>query len=93
MRNKRTAGQIARDAVDVDVELGLEPLIDPRADFTAHVVADAPPMNRSAEVITLVPEEADADDQEDEESFEEYEKRLEEAIKMFEAAPPRFLER
>ncbi|EED24580.1 conserved hypothetical protein [Talaromyces stipitatus ATCC 10500] len=50
------------------------------------------------EVITLVPEEGkleldDDDDEESEESFEEYEKRLEDAIRMFEAAPPRFLER
>lgn len=94
VRNRRTASQIARDAMDVDVELGLEP-------FDAMPVAasasgmDAVPMNRTAELITLVPEEeeADAEDEEDEESFEEYEKRLEEAIRMFEAAPPRFLER
>lgn len=94
MRNKRTASQIARDGVDVDVQLGLEP-------FDAVPVAapapgmDAVPMNRTADVITLVPEEeqADAEDEEDEASFEEYEKRLEEAIRIFEVAPPRFLER
>lgn len=89
VRNRRTASQIARDAVDVDVELGLEPLVD-----TADVV-----VNRTAEVVALVPEghneanTAEEDEGEDEQSFEEYEKRLEEAIRMFEAAPPRFLER
>lgn len=101
VRNRRTASQIARDAVDVDVRLGLEPLVD-----KADVVVDAAPMNRTAEVIDLPEEEEDGDDdeeeeeaeqqeedEEDEESFEQYEKRLEEAIRMFEAAPPRFLER
>jgi hypothetical protein len=93
VRNRRTASQIARDA-DLNVELGLEP-------FDAVPIAapapamDAAPMNRMADVITLVPEkEQEAEeDEEDEESFVEYEKRLEEAIRMFEAAPPRFLER
>ncbi|RAO65941.1 uncharacterized protein BHQ10_001953 [Talaromyces amestolkiae] len=96
VRNRRTASQIARGAVDVDVELGLEPLVD-----TADVVVaeDAAPMNRTAEVVALVPQEdneanaAEEDEEEDEASFEEYEKRLEEAIRMFEVAPPRFLER
>ncbi|PCG98689.1 Protein of unknown function DUF4267 [Penicillium occitanis (nom. inval.)] len=97
MRNKRTTSQIARDAVDVDVELGLEPFdAVPVAVTGPAPVIDAVPMDRTADVITLVPEEeeaADAGEEEDEESFEEYEKRLEEAIRMFEAAPPRFLER
>lgn len=92
VRNKRTASQISRDAADVDVELGLEPLIHDSADLTTDAVVDAVPPNRAAEVITIVPEEAE-EEEESEEAFKEYEKRLEEAIRMFEAAPPRFLER
>lgn len=85
VRNRRTASQIARDA-EMDVELGLEPVVD---------TTPGDEVNRTAEVVTLVPETKvkDEEDEESEESFEEYEKRLEEAIKMFEAAPPRFLER
>jgi hypothetical protein len=92
VRNRRTASQIARDA-EMDVELGLEPLIDTVS--VVDPVVDAVPVNRTAEVVTLVPETKveDEEDEESDESFEEYEKRLEEAIKMFEAAPPRFLER
>lgn len=94
VRNRRTASQIARDA-DMDVELGLEPFEAVPIAAPAPVM-DAAPMNRMADVITLVPEKEEEEaeeDEEDEESFVEYEKRLEEAIRMFEAAPPRFLER
>lgn len=113
VRNRRTASQIARDGVNLDVQLGLEPLVDTAnwrmgagvgapmnrmTEVITVVPEDVAPVDRVTEVITLVPEKNDSgldaeEDEEDEESFKEYEKRLEEAIRMFEAAPPRFLER
>uniref|UniRef100_A0A093VEB5 Uncharacterized protein n=1 Tax=Talaromyces marneffei PM1 TaxID=1077442 RepID=A0A093VEB5_TALMA len=76
-------------------EMALPPTMSLYKDIlnlTTDAVVDAVPPNRAAEVITIVPEEAE-EEEESEEAFKEYEKRLEEAIRMFEAAPPRFLER